>query len=252
MSRLAFAMLPSAWAKRKPAVHMHAEATRVAALGLRIEETDTSTALAFHGLSQLSWRHEKSSATAAILVLFALTIISNRAQRKAGLRSNNLVGATYEDIQEVAPLSRKLIARGLQLLRAVEAIGVERVGNANLYSLLGIEENGKWCKLPQQHLCETYKHMSRLKHYFDHIKRPGSLHALKLYMLLLSLRENVSNVARCSYETIQEYTQLRREEIRDAIQLLIATHLIRFAGDEDAPKRKGDPMHNRYFIIGLA
>jgi hypothetical protein len=94
--------------------------------------------------------------------------------------------------------------------------------------------------------------MSRLKHYFDHIKRPGSLHALKLYMLLLSLRENVSNVARCSYETIQEYTQLRREEIRDAIQLLIATHLIRFAGDEDAPKRKGDPMHNRYFIIGLA
>jgi hypothetical protein len=133
MSRLAFAMLPSAWAKRKPAMHMHAETARVAALGLRIEEADTSTALAFHGLSQLSWRHEKSSATAAILVLFALTIISNRAQRKAGLRSNNLVGATYEDIQEVAPLSRKLIARGLQLLRAVEAIGVERVGNANLY-----------------------------------------------------------------------------------------------------------------------
>jgi hypothetical protein len=44
-----------------------------------------------------------------------------------------------------------------------------------------------------------------------------NIHALKLYMLLLALRDNVSNIARCGYDLIGEYTLLRREDISDAI-----------------------------------
>lgn len=252
MSRMAFAMVPSAWAKRKPALFTEHEAAREAGRGLIVEEVaESEDKLVYQGLSHFSWRREKGAATAAILILFALTIISNKAQRRAGLRSNNLVAATYEDIQRVAPLSRKLIARGLQLLRAVEAIRIERAGNASVYALQGIDQPGKWCKLPQQYLCNSFPHMHQLKHYFEHIKRPGSLHALKLYMLLLALRDNVSNIARCGYDLIGEYTLLRREDISDAIQLLIATQLIRFAYDSESENRKGDPAHNRYFILGL-
>jgi hypothetical protein len=36
-------------------------------------------------------------------------------------------------------------------------------------------------------------------------------------MLLLALRDNVSNIARCGYDLIGEYTLLRREDISDAI-----------------------------------
>jgi hypothetical protein len=70
-------------------------------------------------------------------------------------------------------------------------------------------------------------------------------------MLLLALRENSSSVARCNYETIGEYTHIRREEIRSAIELLIATQLVRFATDDEVKNRKGDPSHNRYFILGI-
>jgi hypothetical protein len=249
---MAFAMIPSAWAKRKPTMFTAHDAAREAGRGLIVQDVEGSLdKLVYQGLSHFSWRREKSAATAAILILFALTIISNKAQRRAGIRSNNLVAATYESIQQVAPLSRKLIARGLQLLREVEAIRIERAGNASVYALVGIDQPGKWCMLPQQYLCNSFPYMHQLKHYFEHIKRPGSLNALKLYMLLLSLRENASNVARCSYDMIAEYTGLRREDISDAIQLLIATQLIRFAYDSESENRKGDPAHNRYYILGL-
>jgi hypothetical protein len=203
VSRITFAMRPSAWAKRRPAYHMDTETARVASLGLRVEDAGDSTALAFHGLFQLSWRYEKSGATAAVLVLFALTIILNRAQRRAGLRSNNLVAAIYEDFQELAPLSRTLIARGLQPLRAVEAIGVERVGNANLYALLGSRRtaSGANCRSSTCAAPTSICTGSSTTSITSSARGPGSLHALKLYMLLLSLRENVSHVARCSYET---------------------------------------------------
>jgi hypothetical protein len=217
----------------------------------RVEDVVGQTKLVHHGLSHFSWTHEKGAATAAILVLFALAIISNRVQRMNGLRTNDLVRATYDQIREVAPLSRKLLARAIELLRAVEAIRVERLKNANTDALIGLGEPGKFCLLPQQHLCNRFDHMQRLNHFFEHIKKRGSLHALKLYMLLLSLRENTSKVARCSYERIEDYTQLRREEISTAIQLLVATGLIRLAGDDEIPRRKGEPKHNRYFILGL-
>ena len=36
----------------------------------------------------------------------------------------------------------------------------------------------------------------------------------------------------------------------DAIQLLVATELIRIVSDDEEPRRKGERMHNRYFILG--
>lgn len=41
------------------------------------------------------------------------------------------------------------------------------------------------------------------------------------------------------------------EEIRSAIELLIATQLVRFATDDETKNRKGGPTHNRYLILGL-
>ena len=203
------------------------------------------------GLAMLQWRQHKGASTAALLLLFALSIISNRAQRRDGLRKDEMIAATYEQIQAMVPLSRKLIADGLQLLQMVGAIRPVREGRRNLYALIGINEGGKWCQLPQQHLHNTHSYLHRLQVFVDQIRRPTSLHALKLYMLLLTLRENHANFAAISYEKIMRYTLMRREEVSVAIQLLVAAQLCRLLSDEELPRRPDDPKHNRYYICGL-
>jgi hypothetical protein len=150
------------------------------------------------------------------------------------------------------PLSRKLVRDGLQLLELMEAITAVRDGRRNLYELVGIDLGGKWCQLPQQHLQNMQSHLQRLKVFVDQIRRPTSLHALKLYMLILTFRDNHTNFASISYDKIGEYSDLRREEVSVAIQILVSAELCRLVSDEEFPRRRGDPMHNRYFVKGLA
>lgn len=246
MKRPAFAMLPSAWVKR-PKLETTPGPGRVA-----IEENGTIVAYGHGGLYVLQWRQHKGASTASLLILFALAVISNRAQRQEGRREDNLVAATYEQIQAMVPLSRKLICDGLQLLEATGAITSARDGRRNLYALVGIDQGGKWCQLPQQHLQNMQSHLMRLKLFVDQIRRPSSLHALKLYMLILAFRDNHTNFASIGYEKIGEYSGMRREEVSVAIQILVSAELCRLVSDEEAPRRKGDPMHNRYFVKGLA
>lgn len=246
-----FAKMPSTWARKKARPVPANEAPEVFA-GRPVDfDSHAPQALVYEGLNMLRWRQYKSHATAALLILFALAIISNKAQRQNGLRVDDRVAATYEQIQEVVPLSRKLIAAGLQLLRDVGAIATAVQGNRCVHTLCGIENNGHWCALPQAHLLNGFKHLHRLQVFIDQIKRRTSLHALKLYVLLLAFRENHSNAARISYETIIEYTGMRREEISTAIQQLLGAQLCRLASDEEVSRRKGDPVHNRYVILGL-
>lgn len=247
MSRPAYAKLPSAWARRKP--------TRIEQVPIPTTEPERGAHAYLpveEGLTMLKWRAHKSHASAALLVLFALSIISNKAQRKDGLRKTDLVQATYEEIQAVAPLSRKLVCEGLKLLHTVGAISSERYGNRSIYHLLGIDEGGQWCELPQQHLLNSFSFMHRFGPFVDQIKRPTTLHALKLYMLLLTFRNSHLNATRMSYDTIAEYTGLRREEISTAVLLLIGAQLCRMATDQEVEVRKGDRTHNRYIVMGLS
>ncbi len=229
MSGYAYAKLPSAW----------------------VRKGDAEQEPPYGGLSKLPWQRNKSYATAALLILFALAILSNKAQRKDGLRKDDQVKATYEEIQEVTNLSRKLISGGLKLLKEIGVISEADDGARSVYRLHGIDEGGKWCQLPQGHLLNNVKHMQRLKLFGEQIKRATSLHALKVYMLLLAFREIHSNATRMSYEKIMEYTGMRREDVALAVQVLATAQLCRQATDEEIPRRKGDAMHNRYLILGL-
>ena len=264
MKRPAYAKMPSFWV-RPPKLVAHAVDTMVLApnLGLIPVEAppdfvevdgdgEPHVLYAKGGLAMLQWRQHKGASTAALLLLFALSVISNRAQRRDGLRKDEMIAATYEQLQEMVPLSRKLIADGLQLLQMVGAIRPVREGRRNLYALVGINEAGKWCELPQQHLHNTHSYLHRLQLFVDQIRRPTSLHALKLYMLLLTLRINHVNFAAIGYEKTMAYTLMRREEVSVAIQLLVAAQLCRLLSEEELPRRPDDPVHNRYYVCGLA
>ena len=93
--------------------------------------------------------------------------------------------------------------------------------------------------------------MRRLKGLHTAIKNRSSLDAMKLYMLLLAMRERHSNVARASYATIREYTGVRKEEISVAVQLLQGAQLVRLARDEEVPLKRSQHRHNRYIVTGL-
>lgn len=204
------------------------------------------------GLSHLRWRQHKGSATAAIMVLFALTIKSNLDQKTGGIRTGNQVIATYEDLMALTNLSRGPIANGLKLLRELGSITTTKNGNGCIYSLLGIDTPGSYCELPQGHLLDGQTVMRRLKGLHTAIKNRSSLDAMKLYMLLLALRNRDWNIARASYSTIREYTGMRKEEISVAVQLLQGAQLIRLALEEEVPLKGGQHRHNRYVITGLS
>jgi DNA-binding transcriptional ArsR family regulator len=252
---LAWAKCPSAWAQIKNRAVIDLDAVPDKADSYLPAEDSThphpSGTGFLPGLSHLRWREHKGAGTAAIMLLFALAIRSNLNQREFGLRQNNLVSATYDELQELTLLSREMVAKGLSLLRELGAITSKRAGNRCEYELIGIETNGKWCKLPQDHLMEGRSVLRRLAGMRETIKRRTSLDAMKLYMLLLVYRGNKTNVVHIGYEAIRAYTGMRRPEIAIAVQLLQGAQLCRLAVDEEVPLRKGERKHNRYVISGL-
>lgn len=255
MSREAWAKCPSRWARVRNATSDQTEPENnddVSYLVVADQAMSHPDGGPLPGLSHLKWSKHKGGATAAIMLLFALATMSNLAQKSHGLRTDNRVVVTYDDLARMTELSRALIAKGLKLLQELGAITVARIGNGCVYELVGIEAPKNWCALPQGYLLANSDHLSRLKGIHEHLKRPTSLHAMKLYMLLLAFRDNHSNVARMSYGLIGEYTGMRTAEISVAVQILIGAQLCRLASDHEVPLRKGQRRHNRYLLTGLA
>lgn len=251
MSAGAFAIMPSGWVRQSGIIKATDGTLPPGFVPVDIEGLGEGL-LAKGRLTMLQWPQHKGANTAALLLLFALAVISNQAQREHGLRQNNLVAATYPQLQAQVPISRKLIADGLQLLVMLGAIGMVRDGRRTLFTLNGIDRNGAWCMLPQSHLQQRKDHLARLQVFVDQIRRKESLHALKVYMLILAHRDRHTNFAAIGYEKIGLYTGLRREEISTATAMLASLQLVRLVSDEEHPRRRGDPHHNRYFVCGLA
>lgn len=261
MSREAWAKCPSRWArvKNSTVAKDNSEGDDDDVMDDDVQYLPSPNGAAPHpsgsgllpGLSYLRWSEHKGGATAAIILLFALTILSNLAQKGKGLREDNKIAVTYDELAIMTELSRALISRGLKLLQDLGAITSTREGNRCSYELLGIEKNGDWCAVPQGHLLADTDHLFRLKGMLVNLKRASSLHAMKLYMLLLAFRETHSNAARISYQVICQYTGMRRGEISIAVQLLISAKLCRLATDNEIPLGIGQRKHNRYILTGL-
>lgn len=254
MSRKAFAMCPSKWVKvrKAPPDEIAIEGPPGPKLSPKEESERLVEDAPGPGLHHLTWQQHKGAGTAALLVLFALAILSNQAQRKLGRRKDNRVQATYDELMAMANLSRAYVSKGLTLLEEMGAITRAREGNRGVYELVGIDKPGHWCELPQQHLLNGTARMRLLDICNQQIKRATSLHALKLYMVLLAFRNGRDNVARLGYPTIQLYTGLRREDIALAVNILSAAGLCKVARDDEVTLVKGQRNHNRYIMLGLA
>lgn len=207
------------------------------------------------GLGMITWRTHRTTGTAALIVLLALAVAANLAkkglEKKERMHTNNLVFATYTELENLTGLSRVLISRALRLLEDLQAISTLKVGNACAYALQGIEKDGDWCSVPQERLMDGTDYLKKLKGIRETIRRPASFFAMKLYILLMVFRDRRANVTRISYEVIAQYTGLRREDISLGWQTLAALQLAYLADDQEVPRRVGDGTYNRYRILGL-
>jgi len=201
-------------------------------------------------LTELQWARYSGTAIAAVLVLMVLSIRLNQSHKDkafaAGAVRSTSVAVTFEDLREMTGLAKASISGALTLLEGFAAIQTERRGRANSYKLVGLDQDGGWCQLPQGWLLNrdgTFKLKSILRN-------RRALNALKVYLLLMHLRNNKHNTTAVSFTAITRWTGVRREDLPNALSTLSMMHLARISFDRDIRHRKGDNSH-RYSVLGL-
>lgn len=200
-------------------------------------------------LTRFVWGEHKSDATAALLLLIALAIQRNRRGMKNDhtfTPDNEMAIATYNDLLDLIPMSRAKVAGGLALLIGLGVVmRDEQV--VSMYRLPGIAEKGGWAQLPQSHLMER-DHIAS----FDGmtLRTQTELDALKVYMLMIAMRNAQSGYAHIGYPKIIDYTGVQGNRIKRAKSHLISLDLIYVESDPDAKREDGRPPL-RYKVRGL-
>jgi hypothetical protein len=164
------------------------------------------------GLKSFTWRDRGIDSLAALMLLIA---IAHRADQATGE-----VRVTYNDLVLATGLSRTSVAAGLGKL---EGRLIEK-HSQSMYSLTAFDPHGGWAILPYERL---YTPRGQIKFFQDLKKRKAiELNALKLYLLFVARRDRDTNQAHISYDKIEAYTGIARDDIKPAISFLLHAGMI--------------------------
>lgn len=168
---------------------------------------------------------------AALKCLIAISTIIDFYSRKGRV--------SFSDLELITGLSRPMVVKGIEMLEALEIAGVNRTGHVNEYELTVLGDDDKWAKLP----------VDRLKQHLPLLPNRGvvPLTALKIYLLLVSLRPNNSLSLSIGYDRMRELLGVQKAQIRSALDILYSHALIRITKNEEV-----DAKHNVYTILGLS
>lgn len=205
----------------------------------------------FYPLSLFEWRKDGSSSMAALMILIALSIKLNQSLRgrhfEPGVKRPTEVAVTYDELQRMTGFARAPVSSGIDLLEELGSISRSKIGRANSYKLHGLDEPGGWCQLPQSTLLRADGTLSIKKLE----RKRATLHALRVYAALLSLRRQHTNTASVSYTGISRWTGVRRADVGPAIQVLVAWGLVSFSEELDDRHLENEDRSKRYRIVGL-
>lgn len=196
-----------------------------------------STWIEEQGLKKFRWMDGGSDNTAALM---ALVVIAHHADRESGVTK-----MTYDQLCVATHISRAKLAKGLSLLEKHGIIKRWKNGRSS-FELIGYDLSGGWCKLPAKPLyvgpvVEAFRHFR--------LRSKAELNALKLYLLFAARRGRDTNLANISFDKINEYSGIRRYEIRAATSLLASLSL---AYIERVPSSSNDyGVANAYRLTGL-
>ncbi|KAB2912689.1 MAG: hypothetical protein F9K29_18170 [Hyphomicrobiaceae bacterium] len=168
-----------------------------------------------HGLKELRWIAGQGADNLAALMTY--TVILNHIEPAGG--SANL---TYDALCEMTSLSRAKISRGLDVLSGFCLI--ERgAGGRSGYQVRNYNPDTGWVKFPARGLYGngTVRAFTSFR-----LRHRAELDAMKLYFLFASRRDRRSNMAKISYDKIEEYSGVSREHIKRALTILGANSLV--------------------------
>lgn len=197
------------------------------------------------GLTVFSPRNQGEAVTALKLYL---AILSAAGGKRLPDSDRSCTALSYTDLESQSDVSRGMIPRGLGLLEPLIRVEPGTGRATNLYVIRDYPAKGAggWAKLPSGYIQQDNK----LRGFSPRSRT--DLSALKLYLLLLAFRENVSNEARISYDKIREYSNLHRNDISRACSKLLDSKLVMIGRGGDNAHGAGRPSpFSRYAIVGL-
>jgi DNA-binding transcriptional ArsR family regulator len=203
------------------------------------------------GLREITWKEHRSAGIAALMIWVALAFKAERVQ----LQPTNVwrAAVSYSTLEDMTGLSRATISKGLALLKEKLMVLVSEVQGQTTEYMLPVILNGGWCQLPCRALShitpsgQAY-HIPSFRNHFK-LRSKHELNALKMYLLLAAVRDNKTEYAMCSYETINEYTGIAEKDIATAHSFLIAAGLFaRVEKEHSATAKVNEP--NKYYLMG--
>ena len=199
-------------------------------------------------LKSLKWgtKGTNSHNTASLMVLLA---IASNTSHRATLRNPQVgkVDLSFTDLTNITSISRKLVSEGLKKLISAGLIEKNTLKKVNQYTLCGDLESG-WGKLPAKKLYDQKLESIKAFKKFT-LRNKVELNALKLYFLIVALRNNESNRSLMTYETITKYTAILRNDINFAISFLVSSELIQVEKIESTKFEKA--VVNAYRLVGI-
>jgi hypothetical protein len=170
-------------------------------------------------LPQMRWTTTPGEGANNMAALMTLIVIAQHADP-----SDGVAALTYDQLGECTGLSRAKLSGGLKLLEKKFSLVERRPSGRSSFRLADFDPTGGWGKLPARRL---YSPSGRIS-FFSALgmRKPAELHALKLYLLFVAMRDNASNLARISYDRIEEYTGVDRHQIRSALSILAANGVV--------------------------
>ncbi len=170
------------------------------------------------GLTAFRWTAASGSDQAAALMV--LVAMAHHADETKGT-----VHLTYETLCDITTLSRAKVSAGLKLLEERELVVRKPLGRRSSSQLTNYDPTKGWGKLPAKPL---YPRAGGPISFFTELslRKPIELHALKLYLLFVTRRDNATNLANISYDKIEEYTGIERDRIKSGLSLLAANSLV--------------------------
>lgn len=186
------------------------------------------------GLGAFVGGERAGTSLAALKVVMAVSLLANFHSRKA----RNSVS----DLEKLTGLSRPMVLAGVSLLEQLNVLTVDRSGHVNEYEM-SVTADANWGKLPYERLMARLPDMSN--------RGVISLSALKIYLLMVSLRPNSSPTLSIGHEKIREQTGIQTKHVRPALDILINHTLIRLSVSDGTEAGGARVRHNVYTLLGL-
>lgn len=173
-----------------------------------------------------------SSTGASIAALKCLLAVSIQADFKSDSAT-----VSYNDFEALTGLSRPMIKKGLDVLFGLKLLSVSK-GYAHKYTVEAVTDT-YWAKIPTELLKRNLKDIGN--------RGAVQLGALKLYILLAAKRNNSYDWTALTYKNMEEYTGIRRADIRASLSVLYSARLLH----ADTVTVEDHESFQAYFMRGL-